>query len=123
VSNPGAIQDVGGLMKRVFREAMLAPQRSERTRTFLLLGAGNGTCLLPDGVSAHTAQPPLSLRQDRVIYLPRRFQMGTHPFGLAWRDPERQFQEERGRQFVFLVCLFFGGLLVFLAHEDEALPL
>ena len=59
-------------------------------------------------------------RQDRVIQLASRFQMGTHPFGLTSCDPKWQFQEERWRRFAFLICLLVWRLRLFLAQEYEA---
>jgi hypothetical protein len=86
VGYPGAVQNFGRVMQRVLREAILLAQRAEGTGAFQLLGAGDGTRCLPGGVSAHVPQTPLAFRQDRIIELASRFQMGTQAFRLSGAD-------------------------------------
>ena len=59
------------------REAVLLAQRPKGTLAFEFLEARNGSRSLPVRISPHPAQPPLSFRQDRVIELAARFQMGA----------------------------------------------
>ena len=105
VGNPRAVQAFGRLVQSVLREAILLAQRPKGTFPLLLLEMGNGSRSLPVRICPHAAQPPLPFRQDRVIQLASRFQIGTHPPGLTSRHPERQFQEKRGRLLALLVWL------------------
>ena len=97
-------------MQRVLREPVLLAQRAEGPGAFQLLGAGDGTRCLPGGIGPHVTEPSLALRQDRIVELASRFQVGPQAFCLSGTDLERQFQQEGRRT---RLSWFVLSLLVF----------
>src|SRR5262249_755427 len=114
VSNPRAVQAFGCLVQVVLGKPRLLAQRPKGALALEFLGGRNGPGPRPGRVSSHAREPPLPLREDRVIELSRRVLLGTQTPGLTSRDPEWELQEERWRGFAFLFCLFVRWLLVFL---------
>src|SRR5262249_42742880 len=106
--DPVTGQAFGRLMQRILRKPVLRSQRRKGALPLLLLGARNGACCLPGGVSPHALQAPLPFGQEGVIQLARGFQMGTQPLCLPWRHLERQFQKKGRRWFArgrLLLCV------------------
>jgi hypothetical protein len=95
-----AVQALHRLVQRILREAILPSQRSKGAFALLRLCARDGTSRLPGRIGPHAPEPPLPLRQDRVIQLARGFQMGAQPLRLPCCHLEGQFQEKGRRPFL-----------------------
>ena len=73
---------------------------------------GIARAALPGGGGPHAAQSSLSFGQDRVIQVPRGFEVGTQPLRLPRCDRERQFQEKGRCWFARVRVLLCTGALL-----------
>jgi hypothetical protein len=106
-------------VQRVLGEPILLPEHAKGALSFYLLRARNGPRALPGGIGPHAVQPSLPFGQDRVIHLPRRFQMRAHALRLIGGHLEREFQEKGRRPFARVRLLLCAGL-PFPGHWMEA---
>jgi hypothetical protein len=83
----------------------------------LLVGAGDGTGLLPGQVGSHAAQAALPFGEHSIIELPPHLQVGTQACGLPGIGEERQF-ELKPRRLLF----GRGALLPWPAAHYRLLP-
>jgi hypothetical protein len=88
---------------------MLRSQRCKGAQSVQFLAAGNGASRLPGRIGPHAPEPPLPLRQDRVIHLACGFQMRAEALRLTGGHLEREFQKKGRRRFALVWLLLCAG--------------
>src|SRR6266852_9551495 len=88
-------------MQGIFAKPILLAQGREGGLAFLLVGAWDGSCSLAGWIRPHAAQTLLTFGKDRIVELPRCFQVCPEAFGLPCFHDKGQLEQKGGRLALF----------------------
>src|SRR6266567_491402 len=83
LGNPAHPESFDRLMQGCLRKAILFSQGCESARSFLLVGARDGTRRLPGRICSHLAQAFVAFRENGIVDLAASFQVGTQSASLS----------------------------------------